>query len=90
MDFLTSPVPILEDFGFDFTPLEIARGLGYATEVDYIEAVAQLISVSNSVPQTSDQLLIPLGGFRIVDQSQHSSLRFSIDRSKEVERLQCG
>ena len=25
VDFLTSPVPILDDFGFDFTPLEIAE-----------------------------------------------------------------
>ncbi len=68
VEFLTSPVPILEDFGFDFTPLEIAKALGYATEVEYIEAVADLIAVSSGVPEVPGNLLIPMGSFKIVDQ----------------------
>jgi hypothetical protein len=67
VDFVTSPVPLLSSFGFELTPLDIAAALGYATEAEYIEAVADLISVINSVPEVSDQLMIPLGSFVIVE-----------------------
>ncbi len=67
VDFVTSPVPILSDFGFDLTPIDVAEALGYATEAGYVEAIADLISAINSVPEVSDQLMIPLGDFVIVE-----------------------
>ena len=66
VDFVTTPLPLLSDFGFEFTPLDIAAALGYATEAEYVEAVAGIINVINSVPEVSDQLMIPLGDFVIV------------------------
>lgn len=69
VEFVTSPIPLISEFGFDFTPLDIARALGYATEADYVEAVAGIINVINSVPEVSDDLMIPLGDFIIVDSS---------------------
>lgn len=67
VDFVTSPIPVLSDFGFDLTPLEVAAALGYATEADYVEAVADIISAINSVPQIDGDLLIPLGSYTIVE-----------------------
>ncbi len=66
VEFVTTPLPLLSEFGFDFTPLDIAAALGYATEAEYVEAVAGIINLINSVPQVSDDLMIPLGDFIIV------------------------
>lgn len=72
VEFVTSPIPLISEFGFDFTPLDIARALGYATEADYVEAVAGIINVINSIPEVSDDLQIPLGDFIIVQPSMET------------------
>ena len=67
VDFITSPIPILSDFGFDFTPLDVAEALGYASEAEYVEAIADIVSAVNSVPTITGDLIIPIGDFVIVE-----------------------
>lgn len=82
VDFVTSPIPILEDFGFDLTPLDVAASLGFPVDVRYIQAIADLAAVINSIPNVSAGLTIPLGAFNITTTAgQPIDLRQAVDLS---------
>jgi len=63
VDFLTTPVPIMDDLGLEVTPLEIAEAMGYGDIADYVEAVAGIITIVNSIPAVDGDLYVPLGSF---------------------------
>ena len=88
VDFVTSPIPILEDFGFDLTPLDVAASLGFPVDVRYIQAIADLAAVINSIPNVSAGLTIPLGGFNIVTTGgQPIDLRQAVDLSNTASAM---
>lgn len=62
IDFLNSPTPLLEDFGIDVTPLQLAAIFG-PSEVGYIQAAADVIALINSIPIIDGQVYVPLGNF---------------------------
>jgi len=63
VDFLTEPIPIISDLGFQTTPLQLAAALGYEEAADFVETIANVITAINTVPIVDDQLYIPLGSF---------------------------
>lgn len=70
--FLQEPLPILGEFGIEVTPLELADALsgvlGFEFDASFIESVADLSALLDSLPENvSDQLFLPLGGFRLND-----------------------
>ncbi|MCC6124661.1 MAG: right-handed parallel beta-helix repeat-containing protein [Pirellulales bacterium] len=64
-EFLTSPIPILENFGIKATPLDLAEVFGYADAADYLETVAEIVNVINGIPNVSHDAYVPLGAFQL-------------------------
>ena len=70
VDFLTTPIPVISDFGQEVTPLviaeQIATAYGYEFVTDFIGAVADIITLVNSIPTVSDTVYIPMGSFDLL------------------------
>jgi Ca2+-binding RTX toxin-like protein len=68
VDILTYPLPVLSDLaGGDITLLDLAEAFGYVTPGtrEFIENVATVIDIVNSVDLEAETLLIPMGGFTL-------------------------
>ncbi len=63
VDFLTEPLPILEDFGIEITVLQIVERLGLGDVASFVGAVGEVITMINTAPVVTDEVLIPLGSF---------------------------
>jgi len=64
-DFLTEPLPVISDFGLEYTPLDLVELFGYGDVATFIEALDAVVSLINDVPVLSDDLYIPLGSFEL-------------------------
>ena len=67
IEFLTTPIPLISDFGQEVTPLsivlDIARAYGYPAVADFIDAVIDVAAAVNNIPLTAHSVVIPFGSF---------------------------
>jgi autotransporter-associated beta strand protein len=84
VDFLTEPIPLVKQLGREMTPLDILRQFeDYRAVADYIEAVATVIDVINSIPIVGHGLYLPLGSFDLLG----TDLRHAQDTSGATPRV---
>jgi len=66
IDFLTTPIPVIDAFGVNLTMLDLAAALG-DFDAGLIENLAEIITLINAVADfrlnSPDELVIPLGDF---------------------------
>lgn len=69
VEFLTTPMPILSEFGINATPVQLAQTFGFisADTAKFIDLAAGLISAINNVPDVDQNLFVPLGSFTVLE-----------------------
>ena len=65
IDIITDPLPVISDLGPDVTLLDLARIFAPNINVGFIESVAELVSLINSIPTDTGDVVIKFGDFVI-------------------------
>jgi Ca2+-binding RTX toxin-like protein len=73
VDFLTAPLPVISDLGPTLTFLDIAKVFG-KVDTGFIESVASLVTLINSIPTDTDSVMINFGDFVIFDKNTTPNL----------------
>jgi len=66
LDFITAPLPVISDLGDDLSLVDIAQMTGQVN-LSFLDSVADLVDLVNSIPTDSDALIINFGDFVVYD-----------------------
>jgi len=86
IDFLTAPIPVISDLGPTVTMLDIAGIFGNVSS-GFITAIADVITLINSIPTDTDSVLINFGNFVIYNRAEGTNDDYDLSDPKTLQNL---